>query len=390
MSPFSRRQFLTRTSASALAAPVLLAGGAAPSEAATDAAHSTAGGEFNLSMGFPEGALRLGFNENPLGPSQKAIAGAIAAIPGSYRYALSWELRPLIAAHHAVDKDWVLIGNGSTEVLTTVPVAFARDKANVVAALETWDEMLVVAENMGTSVKRIKLLKDKNYAYDVDGMLAAVDADTRVFMIISPNNPTGSTLDYAQLKKIADALPKKTLFVIDQAYADYLPEGKTGIDLVKEGYRNVLVTRTFSKAHAMAGLRCGYGIAHPEVLKEIAKFACGPGSTNMAVFGAVEGSLRDPAHIERSRAWVRSSHAWYQQQCAKSAMQLVAGPSPFALIAVGAGRGKAVQEALRARKVFINDGARWHLPGYIRVSYGLEKENQTFFNELTEIMQRKA
>ncbi|HET9391765.1 MAG TPA: histidinol-phosphate transaminase [Steroidobacteraceae bacterium] len=386
----SRRRFLASTSASALAAPVLLNGRINSSVAATAAAPSAAG-EFDLSMGFPEGALRLGFNENPLGPSQKAIAGAIAAIPGSYRYALSWELRPLIAKHHEVDKEWVLIGNGSTEVLTLVPAAFAREtNANVVAALETWDEMLTVAENMGTRVKRIRLLKDKSYAYDVDGMLAAVDADTRVFMIISPNNPTGSALDYAQLKKIADALPKKVLFVIDQAYADYLPDGKTGIDLVREGHRNVLVTRTFSKAHAMAGLRCGYGIAHPDILKEIARFGCGPGSTNMAVFGAVEGSLRDPAHIERSRAWVRSSHAWYQQQCAGSSLELVAGVSPFALIAVGAGRGKAVQNGLRARKVFINDGARWHLPDYIRVSYGLEKENQAFFNELTALMQRKA
>lgn len=384
----SRRRFLASTSASALAAPVLLNGRI---DAAGAGAPAAADGQFDLTMGFPEGALRLGFNENPLGPSQKAIAGAIAAIPGSYRYALSWELRPLIAQHHAVDKDWVLIGNGSTEVLTLIPAAFARDNnANVVAALETWDEMLAVAENLGTRVKRIRLLKDKGYAYDVDGMLAAVDADTRVFMIISPNNPTGSTLDYSQLKEIADALPKKVLLVIDQAYADYLPDGKTGIDLVREGHRNVLVTRTFSKAHAMAGLRCGYGIAHPDILKEIAKFGCGPGSTNMAVFGAVEGSLRDPAHIERSRAWVRSSHQWYQQQCARSGMELVAGPSPFALIAVGAARGKAVQNALRARKIFINDGARWHLPDYIRVSYGLEKENQTFFSELTALMQRKA
>src|SRR5579862_10016664 len=100
----SRRQFLSRTSASALAAPVLLTRGGIDSSAAAE----TAAGEFDLSMGFPEGALRMGFNENVLGPSPKAIAGAVAAIPGSYRYALSWLLRPYLAKYHGVEKEWIL------------------------------------------------------------------------------------------------------------------------------------------------------------------------------------------------------------------------------------------------------------------------------------------
>jgi histidinol-phosphate aminotransferase len=381
----SRRQFITRTSVSVAASPALLASAALPGTAV--AQH---GADFDFSMGFPEGAIRLGFNENVLGPSPKAIAGATAAIPGSYRYALSTSLRPPIAKHHGIDKEWILMGNGSTEVLTSTPPAFLRDGGNAVAALETWDEMLAVAEAMGRQVKRVKLLKEKDYAYDIDGMLAAVDGDTRLFMIISPNNPTGSSLDYNELKRIADALPKKTLFVIDQAYADYLPDGKTGIDLVKEGRTNVMVTRTFSKAHAMAGLRCGYGIAHPDVLKEISKYGCGLGSTNMAVFGGVLGSLEDPEHIQRARTYMHGAHTFYQQQCATRGWHMVAGVSPFALIEVGEGKGKYVQDAMRKRKVFINDGARWHLPDYIRVSYGLEKENQIFFNELSSVLPSKT
>jgi histidinol-phosphate aminotransferase len=382
----SRRQFLTRTAASATAVPALL-GVTAPLTAAA----SPAAGEVDLSMGFPEGALRMGFNENVLGPSPKAIAAATAAIPGSYRYALSGLLRPAIAAHHGVDPQWILVGNGSTEVLTCTPPAFLQDGGNVVAALETWDEMLVVAEAMGRQVKRVKLLRDKSFAYDVDGMLAAVDADTRLFMIISPNNPTGSTLDYTQLKRIATALPKRALFVIDHAYADYLPEGgKTGIDLIKEGHENVMVTRTFSKAHALAGLRCGYGIAHPEILKQIARYGCGPGSTNIAVFGAVQGSLADPEHIEAARVYMSKAHRYYEQECTRNKWRMVAGVSPFALIEVGAGKGKSVETELRRRKIFINDGARWHLPDYVRVSYGREQENQTFCRELAAVMQARA
>ena len=226
----SRRQFLGRTSMAAAAIPILTTSGLAASKAAALSAD-----DIDFSMGFPEDALRLGFNENTLGPSPKAIAAATAGIPGSFRYALGGMLRPYIAKHHGVEKEWVLMGNGSTEVLTLLPAAFLRGGGNVVSSLETWDEMLEVAENLGHTVKRVNLLKQNGYAYDVDGLLAAVDSNTRLFMLISPNNPTGSSLDYAELKKIADVLPKNVLFVIDQAYADYLPDGKTGIDLVREG-----------------------------------------------------------------------------------------------------------------------------------------------------------
>jgi histidinol-phosphate aminotransferase len=381
----SRRQFLSRTSTSALAVPILVTAGADLCEAAPAPAS-----DVDLSMGFPEGAIRLCFNENTLGPSQKAIAGAMAAVPDSYRYALSALLRPFLAKYHGLEKEWILMGNGSTEVLTLTPIAFMRNGGNVVGTLETWDEMLAIADNMGKTVKRVNLLKQKSYAYDIDGMLAAVDSDTRLFMVISPNNPTGSCVGYPDLKKIADTLPKKVLFVIDEAYADYLPDGKTAIDLIREGYRNVLVTRTFSKAHALAGLRCGYGMAHPDVLEEIKKFGCGPGSINLAVFGAVQGSLDDPAHTERSRAHVRAAHSYYEQQCKKLGLEFVAGPSPFCLIGVGEGKGKAVQNELRKQKIFINDGGHWHLPGFIRVSYGRENENQAFFNGLTSVMQGKT
>jgi histidinol-phosphate aminotransferase len=381
----SRRHFLTRTSLTAAALPTLLAGGVAA--AATNPAPAAgAAGDFDLAMGFPEGAIRMGFNENALGPSPHAIEGAIAGARGGNRYALGGFLRPLLAKHHGIDPQWVLPGNGSTEVLTNTPIAFMRNGGNVVTPLETWDGMVSIAENLGVTIKRVPLLKDKGYAYDVAGLLKAIDSDTRLAMVISPNNPTGTTMGYDDLKKIADALPKKGILVVDHAYQDYAPAGKTGLDLLKEGYKNVLVTRTFSKAHALAGLRCGYGMAHPDILKEIEKFGCGAGSTNMAAFGAVEGSLSDPAHIERSKAFVQKTHAYYQQQCKALGLEMVGGPSPFVLIRPGQLVGKAAQMEMRKRKIYITDGAGWKLPQFIRVSFGLEAENQKFFSELATIV----
>jgi histidinol-phosphate aminotransferase len=383
----SRRNFLTRTSLSAVAMPTLLTAGVAGIATTATAA---AGGDYDLLMGFPADAIRMGFNENPLGPSPKAIEGAIAGARTGNRYALGGFLRPFLAKHHGIEPEWVLPGNGSTEVLTNTPIAFMRGGGNVVTPLETWDGMISVADAMGVTVKRIPLLKDKGYIYDVPGLLGAIDNDTRLAMVISPNNPTGTTMGYDDLKKIADALPKKAILVCDHAYQDYAGDGKTGLDLLKEGYKNVLVTRTFSKAHALAGLRCGYGMAHPDILKEIEKFGCGAGSTNMAAFGAVEGSLSDPAHIERSKVFVKNTHAYYKEQVNKLGLEMVAGPSPFVLIKPGDRGGKPVQMELRKRKIYISDGAGWKLPQFIRVSFGSEAQNQKFFSELTSIMQGKV
>ena len=115
-------------------------------------------------MGFPEGAVRLNWNENTLGPSPKAVEGAKAGLLDTNRYALGGLLTPVLAEHHGVDKDWILMGTGSTELQRLAPTSHLRDGGNVVSSLETWVGGLLVAEHMGIAVKRLKLLKEKGYA----------------------------------------------------------------------------------------------------------------------------------------------------------------------------------------------------------------------------------
>lgn len=375
---YSRRRFIKTSALSATAVPLLLNADIDYCEAA-DAS-------FDLSMGFPPGAIRLNFNENTLGPSPLAIEGAKQGIKEAYRYALGGLLKPLLAEHHQVDKEWILPGTGSTELQRLTPVAHLTAQGNVVSTLETWGGMLSVVRKMGAAVKQVPLLAEQGYRYDVEGLLAAVDADTRIFLMVTPNNPTGATLHYAQMKQIADALPKEVLFVLDEAYADYLPQGsKTGIDLIKEGYRNVLVTRTFSKAHALAGLRCGYGVGHPDILKPITHFGCGPASINMAVFGAVQGALQDKQHPLRSRDYVEKTRAYYQQQCQRLNLSTLSGVPPFMLIKLD-GRVKEIQDQLRQKNIFVGAGESWNIPQFLRVSYGREAENRLFFRELTQLL----
>jgi len=374
----SRRQFLKTSAVTAAAVPFSTAVGIDYCEAATNSS-------VDLSMGFPPDAVRLNYNENTLGPSPKAVEGALAGVRQGYRYALSALLKSPVAEYHDVDDDWVLMGTGSSELLRLAPIAFGRNGGNVVTGLETWGGLLAVAENLGLEVRRLNLNKDTGYAFDVERMLAAVDSETRIFMVVSPNNPTGATLSYTDIKHIADSLPGNVLFVLDQAYIHYYDGGRSGADLVKEGYRNVLVTQTFSKAFALAGLRCGYGLAHPDVLNEIKKFGTGPASINIAGYGAILGSLDDPEHAIRSRAYVQKTRKYYQQQFAELGVNEISGPPPFILFEAG-DRSQDIYDELLARNIFITHGRTWNMPDYLRVSYGRESENEAFFSALKSIL----
>ena len=374
----SRRQFLKTSAVTAAAVPFSTAVGIDYCEAATNSS-------VDLSMGFPPDAVRLNYNENTLGPSPKAVEGALAGVRQGYRYALSALLKSPVAEYHDVDDDWVLMGTGSSELLRLAPIAFGRNGGNVVTGLETWGGLLAVAENLGLEVRRLNLNKDTGYAFDVERMLAAVDSETRIFMVVSPNNPTGATLSYTDIKHIADSLPANVLFVLDQAYIHYYDGGRSGADLVKEGYRNVLVTQTFSKAFALAGLRCGYGLAHPDVLNEIKKFGTGPASINIAGYGAILGSLDDPEHAIRSRSYVQKTRKYYQQQFAELGVNEISGPPPFILFEAG-DRSQDIYDELLARNIFITHGRTWNMPDYLRVSYGRESENEAFFSALKSIL----
>ena len=374
----SRRQFMGQSATAAAIAPFALAGGIDYCEAAENS-------QFDLSMGFPPNAVRLNYNENSLGPSPKAIEGALQAVPGSNRYALSHLFAPHVADYLDLDNEWVLMGSGSSEILRIAPITRASNGGNVVAARETWGGMLAVAENVGLSVKRVDMRQGKGFAYDLDKMLAAVDAETQLFMIVTPNNPTGTTLSFEEMKKVADALPSDVLFVLDQAYIDYQPDGPTGIDLLKEGYKNVLVTQTFSKSHALAGLRCGYGAAHPDILKSIGGLGCGPAAVNRAAFCAGLGALSDLDHAKRSRSYTQMARAYFERECSQLELNAVAGPSPFVLIELG-DQTTAIYDELVRRDIFVTHGSTWQVPEFLRVSYGLESENEAFMSALKSII----
>lgn len=373
----SRRKFMGATAASVAAAP-LFVNSDAHAQLSTD--------EIDWGMGFPEGATLLNRNENPLGPSPKAVQAAKAGVEKSFRYADSILIKDLLGAHHDIGTDHVLVGSGSGEMLNAAPLAYMTDSAhNMVATWESYRPIPGRAARLGGQIKWVNLLAEENYEYDVDRLLEAVDENTRLLFMVTPNNPTGTILDFDDVKRLADGLPEHVILILDGAYRDFQEDGRDEIGLIKQGYKNILVTRTFSKIYAMAGLRAGYAVAHPDVISKLSQFAGSPTSTNMAGFGAMAASLGDMEYVTKSRRFVADARAYYERELGAMGISTLAGPPIFILAQTGENT-IAIRDQLRTRKIFVRAGGEWGMPNHMRISYGLDHENATFISALKEII----
>ena len=342
----------------------------------------------DLSLGYEANAVRMNLNENPLGPPAAAVAAAQAAIPYTNRYVSPALLKKLLGDFHGMPAEWMLVGNGSTEMLKLVTLGFTPSPAyNMVSARETWSTTPKFAANLGADIRYVKLLRHQVWEFDVDSMLSAVDSNTGIFFVVNPNNPTGAMLSFEQLKQIADTLPPQVLFIIDEAYAQYTPGVKTGFDLLKQGYKNILVTRPFSKAHGLAALRCGYGAGHPDILRKITRFGCDAASLNIGGYAALQATLADSSHLQSARDLASEINAFYKVQCEELGLPIVTGSHalPFVLIELGNNAG-SIQQQLENRNIFVRHVESWGLPKHIRVSGGLKKHNQRFFSELKKLI----
>jgi histidinol-phosphate aminotransferase len=332
--------------------------------------------------GFSKGAVRLNFNENPLGPSPKAIAAILEnGLRESNRYNLIDPLIERIAHRHGVEKKSVLVGCGSTEFLQFAPWAFLKDGGNIVLPVPTYGWCGGVAKSMGREAIEVPLGPEGTV--DVAAMKKAITRDTRMLYIANPNNPTGAGLPLDEVASLADALPDGGMFLVDEAYNDFLPEGKTAIELVKKG-APVLVARTFSKGFGLAGLRLGYAIGPDAVLDTLKNVWWGDLGINTAVHVAAPAALDDTEHVAR---YVRTIDAGLEQLksgLVKKGFKPYPHRAPFFMVDVGKTARPLVRSLLQ-KNVYVRDGSAWDMPTFLRVSVGTAEENESFLRTLHEI-----
>ncbi|HEY2782798.1 MAG TPA: histidinol-phosphate transaminase [Steroidobacteraceae bacterium] len=256
--------------------------------------------------GGAEPLVLLCWNENPYGPSPAARAAIIQSIADGCRYPDDENPRlvKLIAEKEGLGPDHIVTGTGSGELLRALGMLAAREHGEIVAAEPTYTELTTYAEHTGATLKLVPV--DKQLRHDLSAMHAAVSAKTRAVYICNPNNPTGTMVDAAAIAAFVAALPDHVTTIIDEAYLEFVEGASSSASLVT-GPKRVVVLRTFSKLHGMAGLRYGYGIARPEVIEEIS--AARMTTPNIFAVRAASASLGDKAFLTDCRRRIVASRA---------------------------------------------------------------------------------
>lgn len=334
--------------------------------------------------GFPEGAVRIGFNENPLGPSPRALAAvADSGLAAGSRYNDPAPVRERIAAHHGTTAARILPGCGSTEFLQFLPWAFLEPgTTSLVLPSRTYGWCAGVADRIGAAVIRAPMGPEG--ATDLAAMRAAIRPDTRLVYLANPNNPTGAAVSRDGIASLAEAVPDGGCLIVDEAYAEFLPEGEDSVPLALSG-GPVIVARTFSKAYGMAGLRLGYVIGSGPVFEQAEGIWWGDFGLNTAAVAACGPALDDREHVAAYRRTMDDGLAQLRSGLAALGCPVWPHRAPFLMTDLGRAALPVARDLYR-RNIYVQDGGGWGLPTFLRVSVGLPADNDAFLAAAGEIL----
>jgi len=325
--------------------------------------------------------IKLASNENPLGPSPKALAAMRAALASAHLYpdGGGYYLREALAAQLGVGRDHLILGSGSNEVLEFLGHAFLGSGAEVIASEHAFIAYKLIAAVFGARTIEIP---SPDLRHHLDGMLAAITPRTRLIFIANPNNPTGTVLGQDEIDRFIERVPENVVVVFDEAYFEYLDQPPDTLRFVREG-RNVAVLRTFSKMQGLASLRIGYGIARPELIAVLQKIRQPFNVNGIAQAGAL-ASLSDDEHRRETKRITDEGRAYLQEQFAAMNLEFIPSAANFVLVKVG--DGPAIFRALLDRHIIVRALKGYHLPEWIRISIGTMEQNQRCISALREVL----
>ena len=331
----------------------------------------------------PQAIVKLASNENPLGIPASALAAmqAAAADLGRYPDSNGFELKTALAKKHRVPSEWITLGNGSNDVLELAARAFLQPGLASIYAQHSFAVYALATQAIGA---RHVVVPAKDLGHDLDAMVKAIDADTRIIFVANPNNPTGTFLEATRIDAMLKQIPPQVAVVLDEAYSDYLPP-QVRMDSVAwvHNFPNLIVSRTLSKAYGLAGLRIGYAIAQ-ESITDLMNRLRQPFNVNSLALAAATAALEDDAFLAKSYALNRQGLE--QLQSAFNAMQLPYLPSYANFVLVKVGNAAAVYESLLRAGVIVRPVANYGLPEWLRVSVGLPEENEAFLAALANAL----
>ncbi|RWU12082.1 histidinol-phosphate transaminase [Pseudidiomarina gelatinasegens] len=328
--------------------------------------------------------IKLASNENPLGLSEKVKQALQDALQGLARYpdANGFYLKTKLAEKFGVNTNQITLGNGSNDVLELLARTFVDASHEVIFAQHAFVVYPLVTQAIGAKGVAVPA---KDYGHDLPAMLKAITPNTRMIFIANPNNPTGTFLTKEELAEFIAKVPSNVLVVLDEAYYEYVEaaERAPSVEWVAK-YPNLIVSRTFSKAYGLAGLRAGYAISHPEVADLMNRIRQ-PFNMNSLSLRAAEVVLDDQDYLDES---IRVNQEGMKQLvafCEQKGLNYIPSHGNFLTIEVGDAAADIYQKLLHAG-VIVRPVAGYQLPRHLRVSIGLPAENQAFIDAMTTLL----
>jgi len=328
-------------------------------------------------------SVKIDSNENPYGPSEKAIQAIQASFSQSGRYAQNTgQLHRALCDHHQISGGMLDIGYGSSEILKMAVEAFLGPDKNVVIAQPTYEAMARYGTVYGASAVRVPL--DAQFRHDLKRMLSAVNEKTGLVYICNPNNPTATVVSGESLRNFVESMPSNIPVLVDEAYHHYVddPTYASAIPLAKQG-KAVVVTRTFSKIYGMAGLRLGYAVGREDLVGKMSEYKIWL-NANVLTVAAALASLDDKAFVERNRKLNADTRRYVEQAVRQMGLDTIPSQANFLMVDLKRDMS-SVAGSLRSRGVFAGR-AFYPLTSHLRVTIGTAEEMKRFVEELRRVL----
>jgi histidinol-phosphate aminotransferase len=331
-------------------------------------------------------SIKLASNENPLGVSEKVIQAINQCTTELSRYpdGGGFQLRQRLAEKHTVDPACITLGNGSNDVLDMVARVFLSPDVESLFSQYAFAVYPISSQAAGA---KLRVAPAKSYGHDLDRMLQMITPKTRVIWIANPNNPTGTWLKEDELYAFLHQLPAHVIVVLDEAYFEYVeahdfPDGTAWL----EKFPNLIVTRTFSKAYGLASLRVGYGLSNP-ALADLLNRVRQPFNVNTLAQTAALAALDDQAFIQRSIALNNKGMQQYRSGFEALGLDYIPSTGNFITVDVGED-ASGIDQALLREGCITRPIANYGLPNHLRISIGLEEENDRLLTTLKKVLKR--
>src|SRR5438477_11192033 len=325
--------------------------------------------------------IKLASNENPLGPSPKALAALHAAIENAQHYpdGGAHYLRNALAQKLSMASENLIIGNGSNEIIELLGHAFLKPGDAIVTSEHAFVAYKIVARIFGAQTIEAP---SRNYAHDLDAMLDAITDQTELIFVANPNNPTGTLLSADVIEGFVARVPSHLIVIFDEAYYEFVDDPADTLRYIREE-RNVVTLRTFSKIHGLASLRVGYGIAGRELIEVLQKTRQPFNVNQIAQVGAL-AALTDEAHQRETQEIVDAGRNYLQEQFREMKLKFVPGAANFVMVNVG--DGAVVFKKLLAQKIIVRPLKSYDLPEWVRITVGTMEQNKKCIAALKKVL----